>query len=127
MARGGGPERQTYSDPDGFYGHRIHAAVCAVTGLPLAWQVETARNHESRYVAPLLDMVSARGFRPETVAMDKGYDNTRIYAECEQRDCAAIIPLRKGQPERPLPSRATLTSGGLSTAAAAPSSANSAA
>lgn len=66
----GGPERQVYSDPDaswghrsavstrkggGFYGYRIHAAVCTKTGLPLAWQVETARSHESNYVAPLLD------------------------------------------------------------------------
>ena len=47
----GGPERQVYSDPDaswghrsavstrkggGFYGYRIHAAVCTKTGLPLA-------------------------------------------------------------------------------------------
>jgi Transposase DDE domain len=63
-----GPERQTYSDPDaswgrrsavstrkggGFYGYRLHAAVCASTGLPLAWRVETARSHESNYVAPL--------------------------------------------------------------------------
>jgi hypothetical protein len=54
-----GPERQTYSDPDaswrhrsavstrkggGFYGYRIHAAVCTKTGLPIAWRVETARS-----------------------------------------------------------------------------------
>ena len=26
----------------------------------------------------------------------------RVYAECAERDCAAIIPLRKGQPERKL-------------------------
>jgi hypothetical protein len=47
-------ERQTYSDPEaswghrsavstrkggGFYGYRIHAAVCTKTGLPLAWRV----------------------------------------------------------------------------------------
>lgn len=112
-----GPERQTYSDPDaswghrsavstrkggGFYGYRIHAAVCAVTGLPLAWQVETARSHESMHVASLLDAVAARGFSPETVAMDMGYDHNRIYAECAERDCAAVIPLRKGQKERDL-------------------------
>jgi hypothetical protein len=34
--------------------------VCAVTGLPLAWQVETARRNESLYAAPLLDAVRAR-------------------------------------------------------------------
>ena len=57
-----GPERQRYSDPDaswghrsavstrkggGFYGYRVHAAVCTHTDLPVAWQVETAGSHES--------------------------------------------------------------------------------
>src|SRR5439155_5014009 len=84
------------------YGYKIHAAVCAQTGLPLAWQVETARSHESMHVASLLGAVRARGFAPETVAMDMGYDNNRVYAECAERDCAAIIPLRRGQKERDL-------------------------
>jgi hypothetical protein len=112
-----GPERQAYSDPDaswghrsavstrkggGFYGYKIHAAVCAVTGLPLAWEVETGRRNESLYVAPLLDAVRARGFAAETCAMDMGYDNNRVYAECNEREVVAIIPLRKGQPERAL-------------------------
>src|SRR6266536_1398052 len=113
----GGPERQVYSDPDaswghrsavstrkggGFYGYRIHAAVCTKTGLPLAWRVETARSHESNYVAPLLDALRARGFVPATAAMDMGYDNNRVYAECAGRDVAAVIPLRKKQTERNL-------------------------
>jgi hypothetical protein len=114
-----GPERQVYSDPDaswghrsavstrkggGFYGYKIHAAVCAVTGLPLAWQVETGARNESLYVAPLLDAVRARGFAPETVAMDRGYDNNRVYAECHDRGIAPVIPLRKGriQPNTPI-------------------------
>jgi hypothetical protein len=33
---------------------------------------------------------------------DKGYDNNRVYAECDERGCAAITPLRKNQPERKL-------------------------
>jgi hypothetical protein len=68
--------------------------VCTKTGLPLAWRTETARHHESKFVAPLLDALHARGFRPETVAADKGYDNTRVYAECEARGCDPVIPLR---------------------------------
>lgn len=105
----GGPERQVYSDPDaslghrsavstrkgGGYGYRIHAAVCTKTALPLAWQVETARSHESNYIAPLLDAVRAHGFAPRTAAMDMGYANGRIYAECAEREVVAIIPLRK--------------------------------
>jgi hypothetical protein len=102
----GGPERQTNSDPDaswhrsavstrrggGFYGYRIHAVVCTKTGLPLAWQVETARSHESNYVAPLLDATRARGFQPVTCAMDMGYDNGRVYAD---RNVVPVIPLRR--------------------------------
>lgn len=57
---------------------------------------------ESLFVAPLLDAVRARGFQPATVAMDMGYDHRRIYAECDERGCAAIVPLRKGQTERDL-------------------------
>ena len=45
---------------------------------------------------------NARGFTPETVAIDMGYDHARIYAECDERGCAAIVPLRKGQKERDL-------------------------
>jgi hypothetical protein len=105
----GGKERERFSDPDaswghrsavstrkggGFYGFKIHAAVCTATGLPLAWRIETARRQESLYVAPLIDAMHARGFKPETCAMDKGYDNTRVYAECEERGCEPVIPLR---------------------------------
>jgi hypothetical protein len=60
----GGPERKTYSDPDAtwghrsaistraagsFYGYKLHQVVCAITGLPLAWRVETAKDSESTF------------------------------------------------------------------------------
>ncbi len=108
-----GPERERYADPDaswghrsavstrkggGFYGYRIHLAACARTGLPLAWRVETARRNESLYVAPLLDALHARGLRPETCAMDRGYDNNRVMAETRERSCVPIVALRKGRP-----------------------------
>jgi hypothetical protein len=105
-----GPERERFSDPDaswghrsavstrkggGFYGYKIHAAVCIRTGLPLAWQVETARRHDAGYVAPLLDALRGRGFYPETASMDKGYDAAAVYAECHERGCLPVIPLRE--------------------------------
>ena len=115
-----GPERQRYSDPDaswghrsavstrkggGFYGYKLHLAVCTRTGLPLAWQVETARRNESLYVAPLLDKLHARGFQVETCAMDKGYDNNRVFDETCERGVTPIIWLRKGRaiPLTPIP------------------------
>src|SRR5207247_2180423 len=97
----GGRERERFSDPDaswghrsavstrkggGFYGYKLHLAVCTATGLPLAWQVETARRQESNFVVPLLDAIRARGIQPKTCAMDRGYDNNRVYAECEERN-----------------------------------------
>jgi hypothetical protein len=105
----GGPERERFSDPDaswghrsavgtrkggGFYGYKLDMAVCTATGLPLAWQVRTARRNESLYVAPLIDALHARGFEPETCAMDRGYDNARVYQECEERGIDPVIPLR---------------------------------
>jgi hypothetical protein len=113
FAYNGGPERERYSDPDAswghrsavstraagsFYGFKLHAAVCTRTGLPLAWRIESARHNESLYVAPLLDALKARGYQPETCAMDKGYDNNRVIDETRERGCIPIVCLRKGRP-----------------------------
>ena len=82
----------------GFYGFRAHAAGCARTDLPLAWEVATAASHESNYVASLLDVARERGFAAETCALDKGYDVGPVYEACEDRDCRPIIPLRETPP-----------------------------
>ncbi len=106
----GGPERERYSDPDaswghrsaistrkggGFYGYKLHLAVCAKTDLPLAWRVEAARVSESTTVDPLLDKLQGLGFNPETCAMDKGYDNGPNYQACEDRDIRPVICLKE--------------------------------
>jgi len=82
----------------GFYGYKIDAAICSNTELPVAWRIETARRNESLFVAPLLDAARARGFRPETMAADKGYDNNRVMDETRERECVPIVSLRKGRP-----------------------------
>src|SRR5207237_4473476 len=101
-----GPERERYSDPDaswghrsaistrkggGFYGYRLHAAVCTRTGLPLAWEIQTARRHESLSAPTLLDALTARGFAPETVSLDRGYDANFVYEACDAHGSAPII------------------------------------
>src|SRR5215210_6404714 len=106
----GGKERERFSDPDaswghrsaistrkggGFYGFKVHAAVCARTDLPVAWQVETARAHESSFATALLDAAKDRGFSAETTALDMGYDTEAIHAACEARDSRPIIPLKE--------------------------------
>ena len=57
--------------------------------------MKTARKHETLSVPPLLDTLAARGFAPETVALDKGYDNGAIYDACAERGSVAIFPLRE--------------------------------
>lgn len=104
-----GVERERFSDPDAswghrsaistrgagsFYGYKLNLACCMRTGLPLAWRIETARRNESLLVAPLLDTLLARGYRPETMAADKAYDSNRVHAECEARGVAPVIPLK---------------------------------
>jgi hypothetical protein len=84
-----GPERKTYSDPDaswghrsavstrkggGYYGYKLHAAICVATGLPLAWTVETANAAETKFALGLIDATRERGFAPRTAIMDKGYE-----------------------------------------------------
>ncbi|HMI98601.1 MAG TPA: transposase [Gaiellaceae bacterium] len=105
-----GPERETYSDPDaswghrsaistrkggGFYGYKLHAAVCARTDLPITVQVETARAHESSIADDLLQRVRELKFQPETATLDKGYDVAPVYDACERVGALPIIPLRK--------------------------------
>ncbi len=114
----GGPERKRYSDPDAswghrsavstrasgsFYGYKLHQIVCADTGLPLAWRVETARAQESTFAVPLLESARERGFRAEIAVMDMGYDHTPVYDGFEARDChpsrgAVASPGRGGRP-----------------------------
>jgi hypothetical protein len=107
-----GPERapEEYSDKDaswghrssistrkggGFYGYRLHMAVCSKTDLPLAWRVETAKKNEGLTVAPLLDKLHTLGIDPETCAMDKGYDAGFVYDACSERGIAPLVPLKK--------------------------------
>jgi DDE family transposase len=105
-----GPEREKYSDPDatwghrsavstrkggGFYGYRLHMAVCSKTDLPLAWTVETAKANEGPTVAPLLDKLKGHGINPETCAMDKGYDTSTVHGACMDREVVPVVSLRK--------------------------------
>ncbi len=106
----GGPEREKYSDPDaswghrsavstrkggGFYGYRLHMAVCSKTDLPLVWTVETAKKNEILTVAPLLDRLHRLGINPETATLDKGYDASTVHDACTERGVLPVIPLRK--------------------------------
>ncbi len=106
----GGRERERFSDPDaswghrsavstrkggGYYGYKVHAAVCASSGLPLAWTVETASAAETNFALPLIDVARERGFAVRTAIMDKGYDNGPIHDGCMDRRVCPVTALRK--------------------------------
>jgi transposase len=71
-----------------------YAAVCVITGLPLAWTVETASAAETTFALGLIDQVRGRGFKPRVAIMDKGYDNGPIHDGCNDRDICPVTPLR---------------------------------
>jgi len=106
----GGELRKKFADPDaswghrssistrsggGYYGYKIHAAVCTTTGLPLAWTVRTAKDSELPEVPLLLDAAKSRGFTVDVCVLDRGYDAEVIYDEVESRHIRPVIPLRK--------------------------------
>jgi len=105
----GGELRKRFADPDatwghrssistrsggGYYGYKVHCAVDIATGLPVAWQVETAKDSEIPMVPVLLDAAQARGFTPGTAILDRGYDTQALYDLLESRDIRPVIPLR---------------------------------
>src|ERR1022692_1491118 len=117
----GGKLRKKFSDPDatwghrssistrsggGYYGYKVHAAVCTATGLPLARKVETAKDSELPLVPVLLDAAAWRGFTPDVCVLDRGYDAEVIYTEVEKRHMRPVVPLRN----TPAPSRRGRTS-----------------
>lgn len=106
----GGKLREKYSDPDaswghrsaisvrkggGYYGYKVHAAVCVETGIPVAWQVETASLSEIPLVRTLLDTLAARRINVGVAVLDKGYDATSVYDTCETRGIRPVVPLRQ--------------------------------
>lgn len=104
-----GTPRTHYADPDaswghrsaistrkggGYYGYKVHAAVCTTTDLPIAWHTASACDSEHEHMPGLLDTAIRRGFTPDTAVMDKGYDGSALYAACESRDIRPVIPLK---------------------------------
>jgi Transposase DDE domain len=121
-----GPERERYSDPDaswghrsavstrkggGYYGYKLHLAACSRTGLPVAWQVETARRHESSMAATILDLTAARGFLPETAASTRpttwGRSTTPARRTAAARSSPSARSRRTCRPARPSASTAS--------------------
>jgi hypothetical protein len=140
----GGPERKTYSDPDAswghrsavstraagsFYGYKLHQAVCAETGLALAWRVETAKAQESSFAVPLLDALTARGSGPRSrswtwaTTWGRCTRGSRSGAATRSSPCGRPPPSRLASTARRLVSMASGPSPGLTPGARHPSGA----
>ncbi len=78
----------------GFYGYKLHAAVCVRTGLPVAWTVRAAGESEQEMVPGLLGALASRGFAPHAAVIDKGYDGELMYQACEARGIRPVIALK---------------------------------
>lgn len=63
--------------------------------MPVAWQVETAKDSELPLVPTLLDRIKSRGFTVDVAVLDRGYDAEVIYDECENRHIRPVVPLRE--------------------------------
>jgi hypothetical protein len=105
-----GPLRTRWADPDagwghrssistrkggGYYGYKLHMAICTKTELPLAWTVKAANESEQAEVGGLLDTVTGRGFAPGVAVMDKGYDGQPMHDACETRGIRPVIALKE--------------------------------
>ena len=86
----------------GFYGYKLHAAVCTRTGLPLAWRVETARRHESLFVAPLLDAAPRSRLQARDVSRwTRATTTPASTPSARSAACDPVIPLRGAKAKQP--------------------------
>jgi hypothetical protein len=105
-----GPLRERFADPDagwghrssistrkggGYYGYKLHAAICTKTELPVAWTVTAAGEPEQGEVGGLLDTVTRRGFAPAVAVLDKGYDGQPMHDACQSHDIRPIIAVKE--------------------------------
>lgn len=103
-----GPVREKFSDTDaswghrssigtrkggGYFGHKLHAMVCARTELPIAWTTRTAKDAEKNEVPDLFVIAGRRGVHPATAALDKGYDAQPVYDLLLTRHVRPVIAL----------------------------------
>lgn len=78
----------------GYYGYKVHAAVCTATGLPAAWKIETAKTSKTSIAPQLLAMVQRRTVVRYAV-MGRGYDTEAMHPAREDRGIRPVISLRQ--------------------------------
>jgi IS5 family transposase len=85
-----------YSTTKGwFFGYKIHAAIDAVTGLPLAVIVTSGNRHGMNYLPVLLQNVRKNGIRFRVVIADSGYDGEANYRAIKDFKAIPVIKRNK--------------------------------
>ena len=88
-----------------WFGYKLHLAVDADTGLPLALEVTPAHVHDSQMAIPLmlqvLEQVKEAWAKPKYYLMDAGYDIQDIYRFALEHQAQAIIPLNLRRAKEP--------------------------
>ena len=86
-----GHKNDSHGKPMDWYGYKLHAAVDAKSGLPLAVRVTPANEPDVCLAIPLMEKAASSG--TSHYCMDKGYDATDIYRKALELGGSAIIPL----------------------------------
>ena len=78
------------------YGYKLHLAVDAVHGVPIAAITTTGGRYDGHLLPPLLAQAAAAlpWFKPQAVLADKGYDDIKAHEAIAKYGAAAVIPLR---------------------------------
>jgi hypothetical protein len=92
------------SDPDarvgrgkgGFIlGHRVHAACCAESEMPLALQVAPCNENDKKHFKPLLEKIHSMGVAFKVVLADAQYSSGNVREAARSYDAEPVIPVRK--------------------------------
>ena len=95
MLRGGTAAVSTRKGGE-LFGYKLHLAARARTGLPLAWQVETARSNESTFAVPLGDAEPPRCAQGDWRFAGSDAKRGASKWRCPDRRVQACEPLGQG-------------------------------
>jgi transposase len=90
------PEARVGRGKRGFIlGYRVHAACCAQSEMPLAFQVAPCNENDKIYFKPLLEQVHSLGVRFNAVLADAQYSSRKARDAAEAFGAEPVIPVRR--------------------------------
>ncbi len=108
-------KRGPNGEPEFHFGYKLHLAVDATYGVPIAGITSTGGVYDGHYLPPLIEQAAGAHawFAPKVVTADKGYDSQAVHEAIAKYNATAVIPLRdlggKEAPEGPYTKSGQLT------------------